>query len=156
MWRTTSGDVRSLTSDDYMSANMIGGFRASSVSGFVGHVRGPEAVVLPLALLASTLCLAHIWPLVSAFVIAVTGLVVAAMAWRDCKLGVRINWREKINPEHFIPVVIEEECCDYDTVKNDEDGPHFWPEKRAEYEQYKSEDGAISDCCFVSPLCRDL
>ena len=118
-------------------------FRASYVSGFVCHVRGPEAVVLPLTLLASTLCLAHVWPRVSAIAIAVIGLAVSAMAWRDWKLGIRINWEEAFNPEHYIPMVVEdyaEECCDYDKIKRGEDGLLIWPEKRAEYEQYKSED----------------
>ena len=117
-------------------------FRASYVSGFKGE-SGSKAVVLPLALLVSAMCFVHTWPLVSLSIIAVIGLAVAAMAWRDWKLGIRINWEEAFNLERFIPMVIEdyaEECSDYDTVKRGEDGPLFWPEKRAAYEQYKSED----------------
>ena len=80
------------------------------------------------ALIASTLCLAHVWPRVSAIAIAVIGLAVSAMAWRDWKLGIRINWEEAFNPEHYIPMVIEdyaEECCDYDKIKRGEDGCSF-------------------------------
>ena len=104
---------------------------------------GSPVVIIPMILLVLTLCFAREWPLVSLAVIIAIGLTVGVKAWKDLRQGTVLGWGKELNPEHDIPMVVEdyaEECCDYSRFKCGKGGSLFWEDKRKFYEQFKSDD----------------
>ena len=104
---------------------------------------GSSVVIIPMILLALTLCFAREWPLVSLAIIIAIGLTVGVKARKDLRQGTVFGWRKELNPEYYIPIVIEdyaEECCDYSTIKRGKGGSLFREDRRRFYEQCKSED----------------